>query len=397
MLSAAAYSFRMQSRLAISLSWIAGFANVIVLGVCGVSISHVTGNLTHLGQHVGGPNLVAGLFVGYLVACFLIGAMTAGFMLEIAKQRGMRSKYVLPVATEAALLALFGLILEAHNHHFGNDRMIIWWMTGLASIAMGIQNATITKISGAVVRTTHLTGVATDLGLEGSQLLLYWWDKLHWLNKVQGRRSRRPMRLLRVSTRHPTVLRIALLASIFGSFLFGVIAGVLMYHWLPDYAMALPVSFLIWIIYVDWRKPIADVRELDPLHDEEAGHTRELASVLPEGVGVYRLTHHKRRGAHHAPDFQLWADRLPRHWRVIILAISPMTAFDSDAALNLTATARRLAADGRKLILSGVTARQYKILFGNGLGDVLGAEDVSPDLEFAVARAIEAVRSENKA
>jgi anti-anti-sigma regulatory factor len=95
---------------------------------------------------------------------------------------------------------------------------------------------------------------------------------------------------------------------------------------------------------------------------------------------------------HHAPDFQLWADRLPGHWRVIILAVSPMTAFDDDAALNLAATARQLASRGRRLILSGVTPRQYKILFRNGLGNVLDAEDVSPDLEFAVARALHTIQ-----
>ncbi len=37
---------------------------------------------------------------------------------------------------------------------------------------MGLQNATITKISGAVIRTTHLTGVTTDLGIETVQYLM---------------------------------------------------------------------------------------------------------------------------------------------------------------------------------------------------------------------------------
>ena len=40
------------------------------------------------------------------------------------------------------------------------------WLTLLPSLAMGLQNATITRISGGVVRTTHVTGVLTDLGHE---------------------------------------------------------------------------------------------------------------------------------------------------------------------------------------------------------------------------------------
>ena len=50
MLSASAYSFRMQSRLAISLSWVAGYTNVITFVVCAVVTSHATGNVTHFGK-----------------------------------------------------------------------------------------------------------------------------------------------------------------------------------------------------------------------------------------------------------------------------------------------------------------------------------------------------------
>ena len=39
--------------------------------------------------------------------------------------------------------------------------------------AMGLQNSLVTKISNATVRTTHLTGLFTDLGIELSQLFFY--------------------------------------------------------------------------------------------------------------------------------------------------------------------------------------------------------------------------------
>ncbi|MBC7749033.1 MAG: DUF1275 domain-containing protein, partial [Methylotenera sp.] len=40
-------------------------------------------------------------------------------------------------------------------------------------LAMGIQNSLVTNISRATVRTTHLTGLFTDLGIELSQLFFY--------------------------------------------------------------------------------------------------------------------------------------------------------------------------------------------------------------------------------
>ncbi|GLQ56623.1 hypothetical protein GCM10010862_38820 [Devosia nitrariae] len=38
--------------------------------------------------------------------------------------------------------------------------------------AMGLQNATITKISGARMRTTHVTGMLTDIGVEMGRLIV---------------------------------------------------------------------------------------------------------------------------------------------------------------------------------------------------------------------------------
>ena len=140
---------------------------------------------------------------------------------------------------------------------------------------MGMQNATITKISGAVVRTTHLTGVTTDLGLEGVAYCLWLWDRL------RGRQWQRAGRVLRVSQRHPSLQRVALLASIFGSFLFGASIGTAAYLKWGEVAMAFPVLFLCWIILVDWRKPIADVREIDLLGDPELKLLGILKPLLP--------------------------------------------------------------------------------------------------------------------
>src|SRR4029450_4244219 len=120
------------------------------------------------------------------------------------------------------------------------------WMSGVASLAMGLQNATITRISGAVVRTTHLTGVVTDMGLEGVQYALWLWDKTR--SARPGRRGRG----LRVSRGHPSVLRLLLLASIVGSFLFGVVAGTFAWHYAPPYPPLPPAPLLLWVIVLDW-------------------------------------------------------------------------------------------------------------------------------------------------
>lgn len=386
MLSAHAYSFHQKSKLAISLSWVGGYTNVVALLSCHTLVSHVTGTTTWFGLAVAEGDLGKVLFFGLLVGTFWLGAVISAVLTEGARRRGVRSKYILPLAFEAVLLGVFaiglGLLISGT---LDDSRAHVWWLLAAASLAMGLQNATITKISGNIVRTTHLTGVVTDFGLEGVQYLYWLRDKL------RSRKAGRGGRLLRVSSRHPTVLRLALLASIFGSFLFGVAAGALTYGKWPTVALAAPICFLLFIVWQDWHKPIADARELDLLGDPELKALGLVQSLLPPELGIYRISPHL---AHRqsVPDFSHWVDRLPDRWRVVILALTPLVRLTDNALLDLEAACARLRADGRSLVVCGVTPVQYKAMEKAGLVDQLGDLNVCPDLEFAVARALELLR-----
>src|SRR5687768_15151122 len=177
MLSAQAYSFRQQSKLAISLSWIGGYTNVVAFMSCHTMVSHVTGSTTWFGQAVAGRHWGTALFMAFILVTFWLGAVVSALMTEGARRRGWRSKYILPLAVEAVLLGLFAIGLEffmagvtwSGAGQVGGHSMMGLVLIGMGSMAMGLQNATITRVSGNVVRTTHLTGVITDLGLEGVQ------------------------------------------------------------------------------------------------------------------------------------------------------------------------------------------------------------------------------------
>src|SRR3954466_15356396 len=116
MLSASAYSFKAKSRLAISLSWVGGYVNTVALLICGETVSHMTGNTTHLGQSVsalltGGPGAPPSLlFFAFVIFAFLSGAASSGLMTETARLRGARSKFILPMTVEALLLTAFALV-----------------------------------------------------------------------------------------------------------------------------------------------------------------------------------------------------------------------------------------------------------------------------------------------
>jgi uncharacterized membrane protein YoaK (UPF0700 family)/anti-anti-sigma regulatory factor len=379
MLSARAYSFRQKSRLAISLSWIGGYTNIIAFLAMGTFVSHVTGTSTQLGRWLGVGDFRRAAFFAYLLVTFTLGAALSACLTESAKRRGWRSKYILPIGLEALLLAL--LCADLSYRYFSKSGWSLYEAAGLASLAMGLQNATITKISGAIVRTTHVTGIFTDFGLEGVQYLFWWGDRLAKM------RRERAGRLLKISRRHPTALRLLLLLSIAGSFGFGTVVGTVVFsHW-AHLALLAPIAFLMWIVIVDLRTPIADIRELDLLNDPELRLQGIISKLLPAEVTLYRAAC-VGRAAHRAPNFQLWLDRVPERTRVVVLAVSPLTRFDENAVLDLEAAVGRLHQDHKKLILSGITTRQFKALDALGVARMMDINNLCPDLEFAIARAM---------
>jgi uncharacterized membrane protein YoaK (UPF0700 family) len=387
MFSAEAYSFRHQSRLAISLSWVGGFTNVIAYLACQTFASHMTGASTLIGLGVGRLDWLEFRFYFCLVGSFLAGSIASALMTEIAKRRGVASKYILPLTIEAFLLTVVALLLDFDFSHAGTPRLGI---LSVIAFSMGLQNATITKISGAVVRSTHLTGVVTDFGIESVKFGLWAWDKL------RGRFWQRGGRLLRVSQRHPTALRLALLASIWGSFFFGAAVGAFLFSRFHAPSLCVPIGFLVLIIIQDWRKPIADIREIDLLSDPELKLHGIVHTLLPPELALYRLAHDRRMNVR-APNFGLWIERLPKRKQVIILVMSPVMKFSSNSILDLKAAVEHLEESGRRLIIAGVNPAQYKVLAHEHVLDRVGPENVCPDIEFAIALGTEMVRDERNA
>jgi uncharacterized membrane protein YoaK (UPF0700 family) len=71
---------------------------------------------------------------------------------------------------EAVLLLCFGLL---GSHLAQWDALFAPATVVLLCFIMGLQNAMITKLSGAEIRTTHMTGIVTDIGIELGKLF-YW-------------------------------------------------------------------------------------------------------------------------------------------------------------------------------------------------------------------------------
>jgi uncharacterized membrane protein YoaK (UPF0700 family) len=105
-----------------------------------------------------------------VLACFLLGATLCSLLVNWSRRRDLEGLFALPILLESLLLTLAALFASPHH---------LLPSLALLSFTMGLQNAVITKISHAVIRTTHVTGMITDIGIELGRAL-YW-------NRTTGR------------------------------------------------------------------------------------------------------------------------------------------------------------------------------------------------------------------
>jgi uncharacterized membrane protein YoaK (UPF0700 family) len=153
------------------LAFNAGAVNAGGFLVLHMYTSHMTGFASQLadGAVLGNATLVLNA-VGAILA-FLAGAAVCAILVNWGRQHHFHSVYALPLLLEAALMFPFGLM----------GAITLTWHTPFAvpltvlllSFIMGLQNAVASKTSGGSIRTTHMTGNITDLGIEIGKML-YW-------------------------------------------------------------------------------------------------------------------------------------------------------------------------------------------------------------------------------
>jgi uncharacterized membrane protein YoaK (UPF0700 family) len=217
-------------RLGRWLAFIAGAANAGGFLAVGQYTSHMSGIVSALADNfaVGDFGLiVAGLSS---LAAFTTGAATSAIMINWGRRRRAQSEFALPLMLEAVLLLCFGLL----GSNLENNRFLFVPATvGLLCYVMGLQNAIITKISKAEIRTTHMTGIVTDIGIELGKL--FYWNVSESGPGVAAVRADRS--------------RLRLLASLLGMFFIGGLAGALGFKYV-GFISTLPLSAILVVLAV---------------------------------------------------------------------------------------------------------------------------------------------------
>lgn len=214
-----ARSDRQNRILAGYLAFVGGFVNSVGFVLIGTFTSHVTGVVGRATNDLARGEFAASGAASTMVFAFFFGAFLASVIVESSFLGHPSRAYALALLVEGLLLTAFSLwtwgtwtaahprLMDAQGH--------------LLCMAMGMQNSLVTRLSGAVVRTTHLTGVVTDLGVEAARWFRFW-------RKRAAQKLRVRLVVGSNTADLPNVPKVLLLATIAGTFTAGALVGALL-------------------------------------------------------------------------------------------------------------------------------------------------------------------------
>jgi uncharacterized membrane protein YoaK (UPF0700 family) len=211
-------------RLGATLAFVAGAMNAGGFLAVHRYTSHMTGIVSGMADDLatGAVDLAAAGLAA--LTAFMCGAACSTILVNFGRRRALRSVFATPLLLEALLLLAFGLL---GARLADTSALVVPATVILLCFIMGLQNALITKLSYGEMRTTHVTGVVTDIGIELGKML-------YWNRSEPGK--------------HPPVrantTRLVSLAVLASSFFGGALAGALAFQH-AGYVATVPLATVL--------------------------------------------------------------------------------------------------------------------------------------------------------
>jgi uncharacterized membrane protein YoaK (UPF0700 family) len=249
--------------IAVVLTWASGFVDA----ACSIALMHVfvanmSGNSIAIGLGAARGEWADSWRRALAVPMFFFGLLVSRALVHAAKRVDFER-------VGAALFVLVSLLLVAYaavGQPVLTDRGVpvhpLWrycLLVALPSMAMGIQNAALTKFGPLTVRTTHVTGTLAVLAD-------YLSEQLLWMRgRTRGRGLRRCLRVLAVTPRREDARKAAFLSGVWTSYVIGGFIGALAQHRFGLWSVALPVVVYGALAFFDLFRPVL---EPEPIREE---------------------------------------------------------------------------------------------------------------------------------
>lgn len=150
-----------------------GFVNMGGLLSIHIFVSHVTGFSARLSKDFVDQNYLRSLYFLFVPIFFLAGSFLSSVLTQVRnnqkEQKAKKSPVYIQVLAFLSMIFL-AIALLGDNNHFGEfgapfEEVENFALLCILSFACGTQNAIFTHYSKSIIRTTHLTGLTTDLGI----------------------------------------------------------------------------------------------------------------------------------------------------------------------------------------------------------------------------------------
>lgn len=216
----------------LALGWLLAFnAGAVNAGgflVLHMYTSHMTGFASQIADGLVLENMKMLLNALGAILSFMTGAAVCAVLVNWGREKHLYSVYALPLMLEALMLLPFGLmgaVTLSWNTPFAVPITVL-----LLSFMMGLQNAVGSKTSGGSIRTTHMTGNFTDLGMELGKL--FFWKRSGTACRVPTNRVQHNWVRMRAS------------AGLIGMFVLGSITGAVGFSYIGFFCVV-PLAALL--------------------------------------------------------------------------------------------------------------------------------------------------------
>ena len=238
---------------AVVLTAIAGYVDVVgYLSLSHILNANMSGNTVAIAYRTIEQRGDLALHRGWAVLMFIVGLFVAAFIHEIGHRRKFRPVAAVTLGIEALLLAAYVYLgtPRLQGAEIKPSPAMFYALLAFSTLAMGIQNATLTRVGALSVRTTHVTGTISKFAEAGSRYLFWLYDRMHagrsWGFAMKASRKQRDF------------IHSVLTAISWMAFLAGAFAGAWLRQRIELRSLYLPVAILATISISDVFVPLAE-------------------------------------------------------------------------------------------------------------------------------------------
>jgi uncharacterized membrane protein YoaK (UPF0700 family) len=160
--------------LASSTALVAGMINVAGVIAFLAFTTNITGHVALLARKVNAQDVGEVVTVFTWLLMFFMGAFVAHFLVRSFDRQSLYKAHAMPIIVETVILLLVAIY---GNHFFEGSDLEREVIIGAILFSMGLQNSLVSTISGGLIKSSHLTGLFTDVGADVAEWLHPHTDK----------------------------------------------------------------------------------------------------------------------------------------------------------------------------------------------------------------------------